>query len=134
MSESNQTPGTDPEDEGRPVRPHRSGGGSPGAAAGMGIVAEPTAKPQKPSLGRIVLFTFPRPFNSNWSEHGGQGEQVPAIITAVWSDICVNLTVFVDGKQAAIPVTSVCLKTDQNEKNAINSNLVGSFWEWPPRV
>lgn len=42
---------------------------------------------QKPSLGRIVLFGA---LDSN-----GQKEH-PAIITRVWSDECVNLTVLPD--------------------------------------
>lgn len=127
------------EDPGRPVRPHRSGGGMPASeaddqASRLQEAVKVIDSHRKPSLGRIVLFTFPTPFNSNWTQPDGQGEQVPAIITAVWSDTMVNLTVFVDGEAAAVAHTSIGLKTEQNQKNINDGEPNASFWEWPPRV
>lgn len=69
----------------------------------------------KPSPGRIVLF------------HGvvsNGAREHPAIVTRVWSDTCVNLTVFPDymGPQ---------LYTSVNQDES-NSQDIG--WRWPPRV
>lgn len=53
-------------------------------------------KEQKPTIGRIVIFTVPSP------EHptaNNDAKEVPAIITRVWSDTCVNLTVFADNRE-----------------------------------
>lgn len=89
---------------------------------------------QRPTIGRIVLFTFATPFNSIWTKPDGQSVQVPAIVTAVWGDTCVNLTVFIDGEDAAKAETSVNLKTEQNQKNIDSGDPNGSFWEWPART
>lgn len=69
----------------------------------------------KPSLGRIVLF---HGIDSNGTrEH-------PAIITRVWTDVCINLTVFLDYGE-------VILKTSVN----YDENFDNEFgWRWPPRV
>lgn len=70
----------------------------------------------KPSIGRVVLF---RNYLSNGiNEH-------PAIINRVWSDVCVNLTIFPD---CGDPVnkTSVTLNDDLTSPN--------DAWRWPPRV
>lgn len=74
---------------------------------------------QKPSLGRIVLF---RSHESNGAtEH-------PAIITRVWSDTCVNLTVFPDYSASPVLKSSVGFNDDMEDKT------VGNAWRWPPRV
>lgn len=78
----------------------------------------------KATKGRMVLFTFPLPHNKNWNDAEGQTATVPAVITEVWSDECVNLTVFVDGSRAALPKTSVPLKNTFNEQS-------GFYFEWP---
>lgn len=74
---------------------------------------------QKPSLGRIVLFR---------SHESNGAKEHPAMITRVWSDTCVNLTVFPDFANHFVMKTSV----NQNE------NLEGpnqdNVWRWPPRV
>lgn len=73
---------------------------------------------QKPSIGRIVLF---RSLESNGSsEH-------PAVVTRVWSDTCVNLTVFPDFGE---PV----LKTSVNQNETLDSPNQNLAWRWPPRV
>lgn len=70
----------------------------------------------KPSLGRIVIH---RGISSNGAtEH-------PAMITRVWSDTCVNLTVFPDFG-APVLRTSQTLLTDPAQPQ--------EGWFWPPRV
>ena len=72
----------------------------------------------KPSLGRIVLF---RSLDSNGTkEH-------PALITRVWSDTCVNLTVFPDYGE---PV----YKTSVNQNESLEGSNQNLAWRWPPRV
>lgn len=81
----------------------------------------------KATIGRIVLFTFPLPHNRSWYDDEGQSAQVPAIITRVWSDTMVNLTIFVDGKKGVKVRTSVPLKNPRIAES-------GFFFEWPERV
>ena len=72
----------------------------------------------KPTIGRIVLF---RSHDSNGvKEH-------PAIINRVWSDTCVNLTVFPDCG-APVCKTSVTLNEDMEDANSHYA------WRWPPGV
>lgn len=69
----------------------------------------------KPSVGRIVHYV------------SGDGSHLPAIITKVWSvtALCtVNLTVFSDGYQPALGMTSVILDEE--------SKKVGTY-HWPER-
>lgn len=65
----------------------------------------------KPTIGRIVLF------NSR-----SEGE-VPAIVTAVHSDTCVNLTVFNDG---GIPSPAISVEED----NEFDTSGRGCGWHW----
>ena len=74
---------------------------------------------QKPSLGRIVLF------RSHVSD--GQSEH-PAIITRVWTDTCVNLTVFPDYGEPKL-FSSVVQNEDVGTAHAGQQ-----AWRWPPRV
>ncbi len=71
----------------------------------------------KPSIGRIVLFRGEKSNGAN--EH-------PAIVTRVWSDTCVNLTVFLDNG-APFVVTSATQDEDV-ESGSLRA------WRWPPRV
>lgn len=80
-------------------------------------------------MGRVVLFTFDAEIQREIREYTGgrygNAATVPAIVTRVWSEECVNLTAFPsDG--APVCFSSVPLK---NENNA-----AGYHWEWPPRV
>jgi hypothetical protein len=69
---------------------------------------------QKPSIGRIVIYKLPdaEPERNGTREH-------PAIITRVWTDDCVNLTVFFDATHSE-PRTS-------QQRSA-------GRWDWPVRV
>jgi hypothetical protein len=72
----------------------------------------------KPSIGRIVLFR---------SETSNGSTEHPAIINRVWSDVCVNLTVFPDCG-APVSKTSVVQNEDTTEGNQTFA------WRFPPRV
>lgn len=77
----------------------------------------------KPTVGRIVLFK-----STDTAEIGdGSAQEVPAIITNVWSDICVNLMVMRDGWQ----MTPACVTSVMHESTAGGSH---SSWRWPDRV
>ena len=76
----------------------------------------------KPTIGRIVHYVLDLEKNP-----------VAAIITAVWSDTCVNLRLFYDGYGLAPQthgwaewVTSRTL--DESEKPAVGT------WHWLPKV
>ena len=82
----------------------------------------------KPSIGRIVHFVQKKPAGY------GEGQvHLPAIITAVWGDACVNLQVFTDGTNSdeacMSPVkwiTSVTLDESENPQPRT--------WHWPEKV
>lgn len=77
---------------------------------------------QKPSVGRIVLFTA--------KQNGtllSEPEEVPAIITRVHGDCCVNLHVFRDG----VPAGSA-MHVLYSEDIAKSGLLMA--WRWPPKV
>jgi hypothetical protein len=71
----------------------------------------------KPSVGRIVLFHFQA---SDANLNNGL-LVAPAIITAVWSDTCVNLKVLADNPH------------DQ-WKTSMSLGEGPGQWSWPPRV
>ena len=72
----------------------------------------------KPSIGRIVMH---RGVESNVAvEH-------PAIITRVWSDVCVNLTVFPDAGVPVARASQIFLADPEAEAGSHG-------WWWPPRV
>lgn len=74
----------------------------------------------KPTIGRIVLFKSNDP-----SQLGNGAEEVPAIVTRVWSDSCVNLTVFRDFAPP-LSVTSVNMADD------FAASGQGVAWRWMP--
>lgn len=80
----------------------------------------------KPTVGRIVYFTFTPDTELSGACEAGQSRTVPAIIVAVWSDTCVNLRVFQDGTENPLWITSVSERDEGNEQS-------GNFWEWPKR-
>lgn len=75
---------------------------------------------QKPSLGRIVLTFLPPEMN-------GGCEVAPAVVTRVWADDLVNLSVFPDADCGPIRRTSVRLVDEQPGES-------GPACWWPPRV
>lgn len=85
------------------------------------VGARPSSQP-KPSIGRIVLFKSKEP-----NDLGNGAEEVPAIITRVWSEQMVNLTVFRDN---AAPIT----KTSVGYADDLDASGNYFAWRWPPRV
>lgn len=75
-----------------------------------------------PSIGRIVLFK-----SRDQSDLGSTADEVPAIITRVWSNTCVNLQVFRDA-DTPLAQTSVTLAED------FEASGQSCAWRWPPRV
>lgn len=79
---------------------------------------------QQPSVGRIVFWQQP------WSEGAVNGTRVhPALITRVFSDMCVNLTVFLDGVAVPRLVSSAMVLAPEGD-----ANREFGGWYWPPRV
>lgn len=86
------------------------------------LKAEEEAKvnPQKPSLGRIVLFRV-------WDGRNDQAPlEHPALITRVWSDVCVNLTVFPDNDQPFLRSSVIYNSAEVSHQEYA--------WRWPPKV
>lgn len=78
---------------------------------------------QKPTVGRIVHYVP----GGNDPPHNG-AEVLPAIITRVWSDTCVNLRVFNDGLWDS---------GGQGNDFWVSSAMSGTGmreWTWPPRA
>lgn len=80
---------------------------------------------QRPSVGRIVFFY---PAEGDKLLNLNSAACHPAIITRVWTDEMVNLTVLPDGEiegQSSFRRTSVRLDSNDTSKSA--------HWSWPPR-
>lgn len=71
------------------------------------------------TVGRIVHYVESPPGEA----YAPPAKPHPAIVTKVWSDTCVNLTVFFDGRPPE-PRTSVMRAPDWG----------GGQWDWPPRA
>lgn len=66
----------------------------------------------KPSIGRIVHYAT------------ADGHVLPAIVTEVHNDTCVNLRVFTDSSENPWHLTSVLF----------DGHGAAECWRWPPRV
>ncbi len=92
---------------------------------------------QKPTIGRIVHYyegDYEAPDGFTAKEHwpGTNGHRDhPAIVTAVWSDTCVNLMVFFDAKGPEVRA-SRCELPDA--VFAAGIHCANSGWRWPPRA
>lgn len=84
----------------------------------------------KPSIGRIVHYVQKKP-----PTYGEGFVHLPAIITAVWGETCVNLQVFTDGSNSEADgdncprtkwVTSVSLDVSETPQDR--------SWHWPERA
>lgn len=82
---------------------------------------------QKPSVGRVVHFSF-------------SGHRLPAVITHVWSETCVNVAVLGGGLTAPVGAgyehSSSVLAEETPESASMPNGMMtphGS-WSWPPRV
>jgi hypothetical protein len=86
----------------------------------------------KPSIGRIVHFVQNKP--SGFGE--GVRVHLPAIITAVWGDTCVNLQVFTDGSNSeqgpnSNPPSVKWITSAQIDES---ENPQPYTWHWPEKV
>jgi hypothetical protein len=73
----------------------------------------------KPTIGRIVIFNVSEQIQKEFGKNCNDKKQLPAIITAVWSETLVNLQVIVDGMAGSYWVTTV----DQGDGER--------QWNWP---
>lgn len=74
----------------------------------------------KPSIGRIVHFIVTPGENP-----------VAAIVTAVWSDVCVNLRIFQDGSNTQPTQFSEWVTSASFDDSAVPQVRT---WHWPPKV
>lgn len=91
------------------------------------------AENQKPTVGRIVHYTLSEQDAGNIELRrieskllGNQvkaGDEVAAIIVAVWSETCVNLRCFLDGED-----------TFWGLSRSPSSGPVPGAWHWPERA
>ena len=75
----------------------------------------------KPSIGRIVHFVVDPEKN-----------HVAAIITAVWSDTCVNLRLFLDGSNTSHP--EIYGWAEWVTSRSLDENCGVGTWHWPEKV
>lgn len=84
---------------------------------------------QKPSICRMVVVAGLQGMINNGAT------EAPAVITRVWSDTCVNLTVFLDSG-STLHRTSVALYDTPAEyleaADTMPDGHIGAYW--PPRV
>lgn len=79
----------------------------------------------KPTIGRIVTYNTTQGQRDQMKAFSDAGVsqnvqlQLPAIIVAVWSETCINVKVFVDGKGPDLWLTS------------INKGDGEGQWNWP---
>jgi hypothetical protein len=85
---------------------------------------------QKPSIGRIVHFVQKKP-----AQYGEGVVHLPAIITAVWSETCVNLQVFTDGSNSEADGTNYPrVKWITSTSLDASDNPQDRTWHWPERA
>lgn len=91
---------------------------------------------QKPTVGRIVHVPV-------CGSSGFVEDRRPAIIVRVWNDTCVNLQVFIDGRNDYNKFVSGRWISHEEVSNGYiwitSANYIdefkhGAFWTWPPRV
>lgn len=73
----------------------------------------------KPTVGRIVHYRL--------KEGKSKGEIRPAIITRLWTDDCVQLTVFVDGSNDGYDSLTIW-------ETSVNRGDEVGYWNWPARA
>lgn len=83
----------------------------------------------KPSIGRIVHFVQEKP-----AAYGGGVVHLPAVITAVWGDTCVNLQVFTDGSNSEVDGTNFNHIKWVTSATLDATGTQPRTWHWPERV
>lgn len=107
-----------------------TGLGAPIGTRLAALFAAPGAPVQKPSIGSDVHFVQKKP-----PMYGEGVVHLPAKVTAVWGDSCVNLMVFTDGSNSELDCTNF-----QHMKWVTSVSLDASdapqdrSWHWPEMV
>jgi len=88
-----------------------------------------------PSIGRIVHYVQEKPARYQPSEGPKLLVHLPAIITVVWSDTCVNLMVFSDGSNSEADDTNFrCTKWVTSPNLDESETPQALTWHWPEKV
>lgn len=83
----------------------------------------------KPTVGRIVIYSCTKQEQEVFNNHQ---QTAPAVITAVWSDTCVNLKILHDGSYDRWK-TSVT-KFNPDVKGMDGFSYTEGVWDWPDRI
>ncbi len=76
----------------------------------------------KPSIGRIVHFVYNK-------------EHLAAIVTAIWSDTCINLHVFCGGSRfSTVNIGDHSDSVRVTSANYDEDTTVERSWHWPEKV
>ncbi len=88
----------------------------------------------KPTIGRIVHYVQEKPAQYQPADGPKLMVHLPAIITAVWGDTCVNLQVFTDGSNSEIDGTNFrCCKWVTSVSLDDSADPKARSWHWPER-
>lgn len=88
----------------------------------------------RPTIGRIVHFVQEKPISYQSPDGPKAMVHLPAIITAVWGDNCVNLQVFTDGSNSETDGTNFrCCKWVTSSTLDASDNPQPRTWHWPER-
>jgi hypothetical protein len=88
----------------------------------------------KPSIGRIVHFVQERPSRYQSMNEPKILVHLPAIITAVWGESCVNLQVFTDGGNSEEGPSSNPPSVKRITSATLDENASQPYsWHWPER-
>lgn len=88
----------------------------------------------KPTIGRIVHFVQEKPAQYQPKDGPKLLVHLPAIITAVWGETCVNLQVFTDGGNSEIDGTNFrSVKWITSVSVDPTDNPQPRTWHWPER-
>lgn len=87
----------------------------------------------KPTIGRIVHFVQEKP--KAYQPEGPRAMvHLPAIITEVWGDTCVNLMVATDGSNSEADGTNFrCMKWVTSATLDDSADPQPRTWHWPER-
>ncbi len=89
----------------------------------------------KPSIGRIVHYVQEKPPQYQPTDGPKQFVHLPAIVTAVWGDTCVNLMVFTDGSNSEVDGTNFrCCKWVTSATLDEAETPQPRTWHWPEKV
>lgn len=74
----------------------------------------------KPTIGRVVIYKPTKEENEAASKMSGRNtaDKLPAIITAVWGETCINASVILDGEGT-------------QWKTSIQQGDLEGQWNWP---